>query len=344
MLEFALLSDVHLAAVVQQQQVPSPALIRQIADRGPVTARSLLSLTLAMKTARPGATIVLAPGSYGQVSLSDLSFDAPVTLIAKDVELSGLVLNKVSGLRIVGVTVAIEDPTAGGRLAINDSRNIRISEMSARGLPRGQGLFLIRSSNIRVDKSRFEGFRNGVAHSGCYDVAIEGNTFLRLGSDGVTGAGTSRLLIKDNDFADFAPTPGAHPDAIQIFTKGTTSSAEDISIIGNRIRRGSGGIPQGIFITDQVGTLPYRRVVIRDNIIEGAMHNGIAVSHAEDVEVSGNSVQPYDDMNSRINITRVTRGQAFNNRYWKLVPTDNQGVVVRDKPSLSPKRAPAAPP
>lgn len=342
MLELALLSDISPAAVVQQQQAPSPALLHQIAERGPVTVRNLLSLTLAMKTARPGSTIVLAPGSYGQVSLSDLSFETPVTLIAKDVEASGFVLNKVSGLRLVGMTVVLEDPAAGGRLAINDSQNIRISELSARGLPRGQGLFLTRSRNVRVDKSRFEGFRNGVVHSGCYDIAIEGNTFRRLGSDGVTGAGTSRLLIKDNDFADFSPTPGAHPDAIQIFTKGTTASAEDISIIGNRIRRGSGGIPQGIFITDQTGTLPYRRVVIRNNVIEGAMHNGIALSHAEDVEVSGNSVQPYDDMNSRINISKVTRGQAFNNRYWKLVPTDNQDVVVRDKPSLSPQRAPAA--
>lgn len=317
--------------------------VEQVAQRGPVTVRNLLALNVALRTASPGSTIVLAPGSYGAFSIGDLSFDTPVTLVAKGAELKGLTLNKVVGLRIVGPSIALDDPGGGGRLAVTDSQNIRISELTARGLPRGQGLFITRTRNLRVDNSRFEGFRNGIVHSGCYDIAIQGSTFRRLGSDGVTGAGTSRLLIKDNDFADFAPTPGAHPDAIQIFTKGTTASAEDIAIIGNRIRRGSGGIPQGIFITDQVGALPYRRVVIRDNVIEGAMHNGIAVSHAEDVEISGNSVQPYDDMNSRINITKVTRGQSFNNRYWRLVPTGNEGVVVRDKPSLSPIRAPAAP-
>lgn len=317
----------------------SKSLAQQVAQRGPVTVRNLLTLNVALRTASPGATIVLAPGSYGQVSLSDLSFDTPVTLVAKGVETKGLVLNKVTGLRIVGMSVALDEPDAG-RLAITDSQNIRISELSARGLPRGQGLFITRTRNIRVDKSSFEGFRNGVVHAGCYDIAIEGNTFRRLGADGVTGAGTSRLLIKDNDFADFAPTPGAHPDAIQVFTKGTTASAEDISIIGNRIRRGSGGIPQGIFITDQTGTLPYRRIVVRDNVIEGAMYNGIAVSHAEDVEVSGNSVQPYEGMNSRINVNSVTRGKIFNNRYWKLLLADNEDVVVRDKPSLSPQRPP----
>ena len=48
-------------------------------------------------------------------------------------------------------------------------------------------------------------------------------------------------------------------------------------------------------------------------------------------------------MNARINLSGVTGAQVFNNRYWKLLQSDNQDIVVKDRPSLSPIRAPAAP-
>jgi len=321
---------------------PSQPPLEQVAQAGPVTVHDTLALTQAMKTASPGATIVLAPGDYGQISLSDLKFETPVTLVAQNVRTTGFVLKNVAGLRINGMTVTLDQPDAG-RLAVDDSQDIQFSGLVAQGLATGQGLYFTNSSGVRVEKSSFSGFRNGVVLSGCHDAVIEGATFRRLGADGVTSAGASRLLIKDNDFADFAPTPGSHPDAVQLFTRNATASAEDITIVGNRIRRGSGGIMQGIFITDQTGALPYRRVVIRDNVIEGSMYNGIAVAHAEDVEVSGNTVQPYEGMNARISLASVTRAKVFNNRYWKLLQSDNSDIVVKDRPSLSPIRPPAAP-
>ncbi|MGH6999395.1 MAG: right-handed parallel beta-helix repeat-containing protein [Phenylobacterium sp.] len=335
-----LLWAVSADAAPQQAQLPAP--LERVAQRGPITVRDAPALTLAMKTASPGATIALAPGDYGQIALSDLRFDTPVTLIARDVQATGFVLKNVAGLRIVGLTVALDQPGAG-RLAVNDSQDIQFSGLAARGLRTGQGLFFTNSRNVRVETSSFSGFRNGIILSGGSEVAIEGNTFRRLGADGITSNGASRLLIKGNDFADFDPTPGAHPDAIQLFSRNAAASAEDITIVGNRIRRGSGAIMQGIFITDQTGALPYRRVVIRDNLIEGSMYNGIAVAHAEDVEVSGNTVQPYEGMNARISLSSVTRGQVFNNRYWKLLQSDNKNVAVKDRPSLSPIRPPAAP-
>lgn len=328
------------AAPNQAQHAAPPP--ERVAERGPITVRDASALTLAMTAAGPGATVVLAPGDYGQIALSDLSFDTPVTLIARNAQTTGFLLTNVTGLRIVGLSVALDQPGAG-RLAVNDSQDIQFSELTARGLRTGQGLVFTNSRNVRVEKSSFSGFRNGIVLSGGSDVAIEGNTFRGLGADGVTSNGASRLLIKGNDFADFDPTPGAHPDAIQLFSRNATASAEDITIVDNRIRRGSGGIMQGIFITDQTGALPYRRVVIRDNLIEGSMYNGIAVAHAEDVEVSGNTVQPYEGMNARISLTYVTRGQVFKNRYWKLLQSDNKDLAIKDRPSLNPIRPPTAP-
>ena len=64
------------------------------------------------------------------------------------------------------------------------------------------------------------------------------------------------------------------------------------------------------------------------------------VMHAEDVEISGNTVQPIEGMNSRISLFKVTRGRTFNNRYWKLIQEGNQDLAVQDRPSLKPKAAP----
>ena len=80
MLEILLLA---LAADAAPQQAQS---VERVAQRGPVTVRNALALTLAMKTASPGATVVLAPGDYGQIALSDLNFGTPVTLVAKDAQ------------------------------------------------------------------------------------------------------------------------------------------------------------------------------------------------------------------------------------------------------------------
>lgn len=329
-------------AIIQPlgQAAPASGEPIAIAQRGPVQVSNAFTLALALKTAKPGARIVLAPGTYPKLSLGNLQFGAPVTLVATGATAAGLTLDNVSGLRIVGLAVELGDADPSGRLSVANSRNIRLTELKVRGQPLRQGLVIQRSRDIRVDHCSFDGLKNGVVHSASSDVVIEANTFRRMSADGVTGAGSSRLLIKDNDFSDFAPFAGAHPDAIQIFTKGASASAEDITIVGNRINRGRGGIPQGIFLTDQVGNLPYRRVVIRDNEIIGAMHNGIAVMHAEDVEISGNTVQPIEGMNSRISLFKVTRGRTFNNRYWKLVEEGNQDLAVQDRPSLKPKAAP----
>ena len=54
--------------------------------------------------------------------------------------------------------------------------------------------------------------------------------------------------------------------------------------------RGSGTIVQGIFISDEVGTLPYQRVTVTDNVIVGAMYNGIAVAGANDAKLTNNTV------------------------------------------------------
>ena len=101
-----LLWALNADAAPQRAQRSAPPLER-VAERGPITVRNAPALTLAMKAAGPGATVVLAPGDYAQVALSDLRFDTPVTLIARDVQATGFVLTNVAGLRIVGLTMAL---------------------------------------------------------------------------------------------------------------------------------------------------------------------------------------------------------------------------------------------
>ena len=102
-----------------------------------------------------------------------------------------------------------------------------------------------------------------------------------------------------------------HPDAIQFWTTNTTVAATDITITGNTFDRGSGVIVQGIFIQDEVGTLPYQRLTIADNVIVGAAYNGIAVRGAVDATLTNNTVIGEEDQTSWISLVQCRGGHAF---------------------------------
>jgi hypothetical protein len=109
--------------------------------------------------------------------------------------------------------------------------------------------------------------------------------------DGLNIGQVNGILIDGNHFTNFGLHAGDHRDGIQFMTVGATRSSTDIIVRNNVIMLGSGASQQGIFMTDQVGTLPYQRVKIQNNlIVETYMSNGIMVSNGQDVELDDNTV------------------------------------------------------
>lgn len=302
---------------------------------------TLADLTAALKAAKGGEGFRLKPGSYPALRLKAPNVATPVTLDLTGVKVAALNLSDVWGLRIFGLEIAF-DPAVKTASQVWGGGRLSCAGLRASGSRIATGLQLIGVKDAAVFGSYFSDLKCGVTHSNCDGLNVASSVFRGMAADGISGGGTSRIRFAGNLFTDFAPAEGSHPDAIQLFTKGTGVSAEDIVIEDNVISRGVGGIMQGVFMTDQVGALPYRRVLIRRNRVIGAMHNGIAVQHGENVTVEGNLVQPIDGQASRLNLYDVRDGWVQDNRYWKLDQQRCENLTVLDAPSLAPVSAAAA--
>jgi hypothetical protein len=283
-------------------------------------------LIAALKDAKGGETITLAPGVYGVVNFSGLSFEPAVTLEAKGAIVTGLMLKSVSGLTVKDLEIALDPADKLSGCTLTSCTAVRLVAPHVHGKP-VSGITLTDCKKSAVIGGDFHDIRNAVVISGGEDIEVSGNKIRRMLSDGVVGSGgPHRVLIADNDMSDFRPQEGAHPDGIQFFTRNAKRSAEDITITGNKITRGAGGIPQGIFVTTQTGwVLPYKRVKIIGNEVEGATHYGIGLQNAEDSEISGNTVQPIEGMKSRIHMINLTNAVVSGNSAWMIT---QQGPAI----------------
>jgi len=178
----------------------------------------------------------------------------------------------------------------------------------------GAGLLIRSSSNVSVEDSEFEQLSSALGHLNNSYITFAGNAFHDIRSDGILGGGSSNMLIQGNYFTDFYPSATDHADAIQFWTTNTTSSAHDIQIRENVLMRGDGqSNVQGIFVGDEVGTLPYQRLTIADNLIVGGGYNGIAIGHATSLTVTGNTVSGFTDYQSWIRLLNVNGATVTGN-------------------------------
>lgn len=276
---------------------------------GPVTsAKTLAALTTALKAAKAGEVIELAAGEYGAYSLKGLA--APgVTVRAAGAKVTGLVLTACEGIAFEDLAT---DLSSGGRVLFDGCKNIGLIRLTSRNA-KLYGVSIQRSLGVEVVGADIADVKDCVHVLNSRGVRVEGCKFRRFRSDSVNLCGAADVKIIGNDVADCLAVAPAHPDGIQFQTSAADFASENIEIRGNKMRRGSGAIFQGIFIKDETGRLRYRNVVIADNDIEGGMYNGILVSSTDGFEVTGNRVQPYADMDSRIQINGSTNGRVEGN-------------------------------
>jgi hypothetical protein len=150
-------------------------------------------------------------------------------------------------------------------------------------------------------------------------------------TDGMNFANVQRIVIDGNKFSDFFVGEGDHPDAIQFWTAGTKQASSNIIIRNNQIFQGRGAGTQGIFLTDQVGTLPYQNVRIENNLLyvyDG--YNGIMVGHGRGVEIIGNSVlsETRDNQKYWIRLDRVEGVTLRNNVADSFVNQNNKSLTM----------------
>jgi Ca2+-binding RTX toxin-like protein len=300
------------------------------------TVSTTAELNAALKAVHAGDTIQLNTGVYTGAVASYLSFTSDVTITSVSpgapAVLTDLKISNSSGITVRDLEFRVDPAGVDNPFTVSRSSDITLARLNIHGSMDGspqddRAAMLVRdSTDVTVSNSTFQQLWIGLGHLNNSGLTITGNTFKGIDMDGVRGGGSSYVTISRNTFTDFHPRTGEHPDAIQFWTTGTTTAAHDITITENIMLRGAGTgtIPQGIFLADEVGTLPYQHVTISGNLLAGMGYNGLAVMHGQDVKVDGNMAVGFTDYKSWIRLENLDGGVISNNKTTLLVttPTD----------------------
>ena len=267
-----------------------------------VTVSSTAALISALNSAHAGETILLASGTYVGLNISGINTPGNVTIKSASstspAVLNGLNVTNSSGITFSGLELSSVGITKYAyAFTVSNSSNLTFTGLNVHGsMDNNPGddigaLYIHGSNNISVTNSQFQQAASGITELNNSNITISGNSFHNIETDGIDNGGSSNVSILNNTFTNFQPaTSSAHPDAIQFWTTNTTASAHNITVSGNTISVGSGGQTQGIFMSDQVGDLPYQNVTISNNTITGELYNSISVTHADGLAITGNNV------------------------------------------------------
>jgi len=307
------------------------------------------ALESALAEAHAGDRILLAPGTYSGLSISNVNVAGGAVTVtsqnsANPAVLAGMQVSGSSGLNVTGLDVISSGTSFYAN--VSSSSNVSFSNMLFEGSNAtpandGGGLHISGSTGVSVTNSTFEQLGGGsagaaMAVSGDNNVTVSGNAFFNIGGDGMDVAGTSNINISNNSFSDFHYAAGFHPDAIQFWNVGTSSSAQNITISNNMITRGDGQTLQGIFIEDDSsGALPYRNLTISGNTTVGIPYNAIAINGQGATDstasinpiVTGNTVIAYTDYEAWISVQNSTNATLTSNTSNEYNLTGDTGLT-----------------
>jgi parallel beta-helix repeat protein len=267
-----------------------------------ITVTNAAGLVGALRAARGGETILLAPGSYGDVSLSGMKPLSTVTIRSADADNDAvfrtLKLTNVSNM--VFDDIDVRHVLRPGQqefeaaIRVNKSSDIAFVGIDASGslngnsFDDGNGIMVVGGSRIAVLDSTFTEFNNAAVFGGVSDVIFAGNA-IRTVREGVNLSRISGGLFERNFVADIAgdPSRGDHPDAFQVHS----NVSRDLVFNANVIM---GNNSHGIFIrNEQFATTgqEHSNIVITNNYIESNARNAIAVRDVDGFLISNNTIR-----------------------------------------------------
>lgn len=280
-------------------------------------------LESALKSARGGQRILLEPGEYARMGLSGVRPSSEVIVTSRN-PANRAVLREIDfrdggNLTFDNLIMKAVEQGARDAFLFQGARNLKFRRILAMGHEGDDGLqgrliFVRDSEKVSISESEFTHAKTAISLLDTRYVTVTSNYFHELRMDGIRGGGNSDINISYNYFTNFMTVPPDHPDAIQFWSKHQKVSARNITIVGNVIYRGEGRPVQGIFMNDEEKNLPYHNVRIEDNVVVGAMYNGITVQgNSVNLTIVKNTVSALPDMKSWIRATgemRLTDNRA----------------------------------
>jgi len=284
-------------------------------------------LDAAIKSAKGGETILLAPGTYPSIYLYSVNPAANVTIQSQDPNNKAVIgsvkMNLSSNITLKDLDVLNTVKPANPDAPVNQilgSRSITIDGVKFSGgtgdpsNASGMGMSLLNVSGIKVINSSFDHYVVGMAVKGGTDVLVQNNYFRDNRRDHADFAEMTNVTIDSNRFEGLYPLDGEHPDAIQFMTGGASIGNTNVMITNNVIMQGAGRGSQGILMGEEAGNRPYKNVTIQNNLVYlTGFYHGISIMNAEGVKIDSNTVLSVaDEKSTWIRVENVS-GSVTNN-------------------------------
>lgn len=277
-------------------------------------------LATALSQAPAGEVLVLAPGDYGALTVTQATRGSKaLTLRSADpgrpARITAMTIDGAANLTLDGITFDYRfqpgDPLWATPFTIARAHDLVIRNsifdgdvargMTAvdNGFGAGIGLMVDRSDAITLSGNRFFDFLRGLAVSDSDHVTVIGNEITAIRSDGMDFSAVQSLLLAENTLHDFKASRQSddHADMIQFWTAGTTRPSTDVVIRDNVLNSGHGSWTQSLLIGNELvrqgvagREMYYRNVTISGNVIVNSHLHGISVGETVGLTISGNTL------------------------------------------------------
>jgi hypothetical protein len=323
-----------------------------------VTVSTGSQLTAAARAARAGDTILLAPGNFGDVTLSNVNPTGTITIRSADPN-NDAVIRTLSMFR--SRNIIIEDVDFHRPLAAGASQNAymvntgAVSNITFSGIDvmgslnnnahdDGLGMSL-NGSRISVLDSTFTQLRTAVAAAGT-DFLFAGNSITQV-RQGVVIRSMNRGIFDGNYATDFQSNyvEKEHPDVFQVHSGGGANASHNLIFRDNIMLPGANGHVGGIYIQSEAFFRAKRldqrhtNILIENNYYEGNFRHAITVNNADDIIVRNNTVRPGENVGlvPAINLGNIRGGLVEENISTMILENrrmGNRDMVFRNNVDL----------
>lgn len=294
----------------------------------PITCATLLN---SLKAAAGGAILALPAGPCAMPVIDKVNPAGVVTITSQDptnpVVLSGdFKINASSNLTFSQLVIdfsAADDPYWAGR--VSGVKNLTLDQVEVRaGGPSVAwpgGFDVTDSDHFALTNSKVHDIASvAVNILRATNTTISGDDFYRWGKSAVGAGQVQGFTFANNRVHDAFPPPGTHADGLQIFTAGSTAASSGITVEGNHLWSGEGYAFQGVFIQDDLGTMPIANVTVANNLLYGTMWDSVWLKGVTGANsVTGNLMVswPQIDIGATTDLTKpVTTAFTANLETW----------------------------
>ena len=303
------------------------------------------SVATVLLRAKPGDTVVLAPGEYPAARFHGKSFEPRISIEAGAAIITRWKFDGWAGLTIKGGTwrngCEATLPCFSKALSFVRGHKITLQGLKLQGpreafpdrqdiVPTAYGVEFVDSTEFVITNSQFAGFRTGLLIGQSSDFKVIGNTFTRMSSDGMNAAMSRRGLIEGNTCTDFKILDREHPDCVQIWSRPKAPPTSDLIIRRNTSRGAMQGFSGFNHTRKGVNDGGFDRITIEDNDVESTYVHGVSLTEARDSVVKNNRIKSLPGSRWIANV--ILRDSPFSVRCGNVVGPFGAKPGFKDPP------------